>query len=693
MDKKNTETIKAISAVVSILAVFLSVLLSPLVLDIDTGAMVAILGFAIFGTLFIWFSLPSPAWTKILLTLVVLVVAFGSGYWVSISSRPSFEISALNTLEGDKNAYELTDYLIWGADDAAIKHGLPITFTFEITPHYFGKQRYGRILAVISGEEGARLLEKPLWNTFSSDSTPVRLNLTLAELVKASGIGVNSDPLANPLGSEEPPFRQARLLIKIAEEANKANPLDEEAITIRNGPWDFRSNLVWREGKRQVDVWLKNLGGPGDYTVAYHLMHQDRSVGSSTYPMWNGTTEVKYWNEPAKLFHLERGRSITDTVSLPEGLSPGRYIVEATPVKKMPYITFSDREAKWEDIRSLPMDWWYSDPSKVDRDVFVESILVDDKSVIGAERQRLLNQEGIDLGLALEPAKEITSAAGIKGLHQAFQAGEIFVHGEKAYALYGPILAHYRELLSGPMKDAAGRALDVPISSVQTVTSTNGTLGTLVQFEHTNPALPPSAIYASSKGVAAVWGAIAELYHTRGEHTGWLGFPLSDEQYFSDGTTQMFESGYAVYYYPKTPDNQRDWGRPVMAYPYLASRGSLFDVSAKQGWQNTGIRLQPDDRVSIVQVGGAWSTLLDGKTFDAGGNPSRIQNQQRELPSAPEGSLIGKIDEAGDNIFSVGRWGAIESPIAGTLYLAMNDGDYSDNNGFITVQIMVNPPE
>ena len=125
-----------------------------------------------------------------------------------------------------------------------------------------------------------------------------------------------------------------------------------------------------------MDVWIKNLGGPGDYSVVYEIMRQDSLVDSDTHPSWNGATRINYWNEPTKLFHLGHDGAITDTVSLPENLSPGRYIIVAWPIKKMPYITFSDPQASWEDIRSLPMSWWYSDPTRVDRDVFVVSIPV-----------------------------------------------------------------------------------------------------------------------------------------------------------------------------------------------------------------------------------------------------------------------------------------------------------------------------
>jgi len=56
-----------------------------------------------------------------------------------------------------------------------------------------------------------------------------------------------------------------------------------------------------------------------------------------------------------------------------------------------------------------------------------------------------------------------------------------------------------------------------------------------------------------------------------------------------------------------------------VAYPYLASSGALFNVHAEQLWQDTGVEVQPRDRITIIQIGGGW-TYRDGESlFDANG--------------------------------------------------------------------------
>jgi hypothetical protein len=131
-----------------------------------------------------------------------------------------------------------------------------------------------------------------------------------------------------------------------------------------------------------------------------------------------------------------------------------------------------------------------------------------------------------------------------------------------------------------------------------------------------------------------------------------------------------------------------------VAYPYLASRGTLLDVQADQFWQDTGVQVQAGDRITVLQVGGEW-TNTEGEVapVDANGDAAQGLYEERTLPSAYAGTLIGKIGEDEGHVFPVGRWGIVTAPAAGSLYLAMNDSDYDDNAGFVTVQIVVERAE
>ena len=56
------------------------------------------------------------------------------------------------------------------------------------------------------------------------------------------------------------------------------------------------------------------------------------------------------------------------------------------------------------------------------------------------------------------------------------------------------------------------------------------------------------------------------------------------------------------------------------------------------------------------------------------------------IPSANRGSLIGAL---GDVRFRVGRELVTTAPASGTLYLGVNDNEYSDNTGSFDVFIKI----
>jgi hypothetical protein len=338
----------------------------------------------------------------------------------------------------------------------------------------------------------------------------------------------------------------------------------------------------------------------------------------------------------------------------------------------------------------LESPWWFGRfPADIHILVETSSISVDE--TIEAEWKRLQDEEGIDLGIALAPAEVVISVdeegnPKTEGLRQVFQEGEIYQHDGEAYALYGPILRKYKQ-----WGGLGSYVLGFPISPIQPVTSSLGTEGMMVQLEgHSD--WPPSAIYSSTKSIAATWPWIGAVYsEDLGGHTGWLGFPLTDEQDYEHSTLQMFERGYIVYYIPRVGED-RDWTRPPVAYPYLTSLGTFFDVRAQQ-WQDTGIQVEEGDLVSTIQVDGSWTN--GGPTqnwFDANGNPDEEPQEDALLPSAPIGALIGKVGQDGP-AFLVGRWAVFPVEAGGTLYLAMNDTSYTTNDGRITVEISVEPTE
>jgi len=649
-------------------------------LDIPEQVLAAFLAVMVVVLIGVWKARSAKLWSKISASIAVVALALVVLWLMIVLFRPGFGIRALNTLEGDENAYELTDQLIWNADSLD-RYGVAITFTLEIVPDYAGSRKHGQVVALISGAGGS-LAPITLWDDFDSASRTQQVHLTLPELLDVSGLQTNTDPPSNLFRPGDPRYQEAYLKVRIAPAANSTDIWASEEIKLRNEAWEFRANRVWRNAEQQVDVYVKNLGGKGDFSMRYYLARLDERIGLETNLMTSGATYVTSGFEPAQLETLNRGEFFTHTIALPGDLDPGRYVVEVHPIKRLDYVRF-EPGVSWEEL-NMRCPWWFGGGAK--SFVYLVTYWVDDE--IKAEWERLLADEGVVLGGAVGPAESVTSKLGTQGWRQVFQNGEIYVHSGQVYALYGAIFEHHLELR------ARGWDYGFPISSIHRVTSSVGTEGTMVAFEGAHE-WPASRIYASRRGVAATGGWIGlEYTNVEAAHDGWLGFPLSDEQKYDDGRViQRFEGGYFVYYPYPSKDPSEQWDRPPVAYRYLASGGILFDVYAQRQWQDTGIDVQSGDRITIVQVDGQWKYASDRGYIDANGDPGWIAPEFVH-PSSTIGTLIGRIGDESGLEFPVGRWRVYTSSIAGRLHLIMNDNsenpdDYRDNEGSITVQILV----
>jgi hypothetical protein len=120
------------------------------------------------------------------------------------------------------------------------------------------------------------------------------------------------------------------------------------------------------------------------------------------------------------------------------------------------------------------------------------------------------------------------------------------------------------------------------------------------------------------------------------------------------------------------------------------SSAPAFDVTVKSttGWQATGINLDVGDILNISWLSGQWVGRKgdpyhgpEGPTYDAyPGGPNY------PLPGVVEDSMVGKIGSA---VFSVGRQLRFKVREAGSLALTINDIGYHDNDGEITMRIMI----
>jgi len=112
-------------------------------------------------------------------------------------------------------------------------------------------------------------------------------------------------------------------------------------------------------------------------------------------------------------------------------------------------------------------------------------------------------------------------------------------------------------------------------------------------------------------------------------------------------------------------------------------------VSATQGWQDSQVYVQESTELMIEVVAGQWTHWKDHWSYYQGeGNPGDICSSACSIPipDVPKGSLIGRV---GNQIFGIGNKSVVMVQESGTLYLRMNDDVLDDNDGALTVSVLV----
>lgn len=113
-------------------------------------------------------------------------------------------------------------------------------------------------------------------------------------------------------------------------------------------------------------------------------------------------------------------------------------------------------------------------------------------------------------------------------------------------------------------------------------------------------------------------------------------------------------------------------------------------IYAYRDWQSTGLRVQQGDMLNL-EAEGSWLYTPDEYHGPQGHRHYRAPSFY-PLPSIPGGALIGRIGEEGEPRY-VGdgmRWRAQSD---GLLYLRIDDDILSDNEGFVTVRVQIDPAQ
>lgn len=491
----------------------------------------------------------------------------------AVADIPLFDIVALNTLDGDPNAYEVTDWLISAADNLAAGN-LVAAYPIQVTPRYSGTAHFRDVVALVDGDGDRGPITIPLWDELTSVSESVIFTLTLREIVDASGIDLSYPGYDNLFADGAMRLQTADLTVKVVSTVDQDVESATQVIRIRNAPWEFQGNLVQRDGKQYIDSSIHNLGGTGLFTVIYNVRKELGQIDSDTHPMYASTELVAYWSAPDPTVEIPNNGYYTASVMMPTHSGPGIYVVESFPIKRQPSISLLDQDTDWAEVYAYN-GWQLAGQYKSNIEFFVYNPFAVEYGLIGDEHLRLRKENGIDLGLGLSQRETIISPTGMSADRQIFQSGEIIAHDGAAYSLYGPLLEHYRAWVQ-PGSEIA-KYVGFPISQTQTVTSATGVTATVMTFEDKDYPATPAAIYATAQGAAGIRAGFQKKYLDQGGHAGALGLPVADEEYYADCLLQRFERGYLVYPTPRTADGNPDLRAELAVFPAGRARGGAQD--------------------------------------------------------------------------------------------------------------------
>lgn len=126
------------------------------------------------------------------------------------------------------------------------------------------------------------------------------------------------------------------------------------------------------------------------------------------------------------------------------------------------------------------------------------------------------------------------------------------------------------------------------------------------------------------------------------------------------------------------------------------------EVPAWAGWVDTGLEVIEGEKYEFV-ASGSISCQQGNPVATCGPEGLDLKTVQQPLPDHNLGALVGKVvklidirkdEESGEEIreevvriFFIGPHSEVEMPLAGKLYLGVNDNVYADNDGKFKVII------
>ena len=120
----------------------------------------------------------------------------------------------------------------------------------------------------------------------------------------------------------------------------------------------------------------------------------------------------------------------------------------------------------------------------------------------------------------------------------------------------------------------------------------------------------------------------------------------------------------------------------------LSNAGRTVVVSARERWTDTGIVVRRGDVLTFHSDGNIQLSSDRNDTAAPTGSSSGRRAPDSPVNTHPAGGLIARIGNSAP-VYVGDRANPLRAPVAGRLYLSVNDDHLADNNGEFRVNITI----
>ncbi len=126
--------------------------------------------------------------------------------------------------------------------------------------------------------------------------------------------------------------------------------------------------------------------------------------------------------------------------------------------------------------------------------------------------------------------------------------------------------------------------------------------------------------------------------------------------------------------------------KPVETDTGIAKELTL-QVPSREEWTYANVNVRKGDRISLSASG----KIKLSPTKECGPEGIALDDKDKLIASSPTGSLIAVIGDDNDDFIFVGKEKEFTAARDGKLFLSVNEGNLSDNEGSFSVRVRVDP--